>query len=85
MHPAHDQRYAQLRAQMRAVRLEIIGGRLQPVVDVNRPHLTWPTLGAGQQHGHRIGPTTQGHRQRKARTEGCQGLFGRCGGVLRHV
>jgi hypothetical protein len=54
-------------------------------VNVNRPHLTWPALGAGQQQGHRIGATTQGHSKRKARTELSQGLFGRFGGVLRHV
>jgi hypothetical protein len=64
-----------MHAQLAAVRLEIIGRRLQAMVDVHRPHLPGPTPSASQQQRSGVGPTTQCHSQRQARAEINQRLF----------
>jgi hypothetical protein len=51
VYPAHSQRHVQLLAQVTAMGFKTIGGGLQAVVDVHRPHLPWPTLGTCQQQG----------------------------------
>jgi len=41
-----------------AMRLETIGCGLQAVVDVHRPHLSWPATSTGQEQRGRVGPAT---------------------------
>jgi hypothetical protein len=64
-----------LGTQLAAVRLKIIGRWLQAMVDVHRPDLAGPPLGAGHQQRGGVGATAQCHRKRKARAEISQGLF----------
>jgi hypothetical protein len=78
---AHRQWHPEREAQRTAMRFKTIGGGLQAVVNVNRPHLPGPAPCAGQKQRGRVGTATEGHRKRKARAEISQGLFK----GLRHV
>ena len=54
--------------------LEIIGRRLQSVVNVERAHLARPARGAGREQRGRIGAAAEADRQRQRRREGGDGL-----------
>ena len=84
LHPAHSQRHPQRQTQCLAMRLETIGSGLQAVVDVHRPHLSWPATGTGHEQRCGVGTATQSDGKRKARTETSQGLFGRGCPMRRH-
>jgi hypothetical protein len=71
----HHQRHLQLQASGLALGLKIIGGGLQAMVHMHRPHLPGPTLCTGEQQGGGVGPTTESDHKRKARAEFSQGLF----------
>ena len=75
LHAAHAQGHIPLLTDLLAVALEVVGCRLQSMVNVHRPHLPRPALGTGQQQSGRVGTTTEGHHKRKARAEISQGLF----------
>jgi hypothetical protein len=75
LNTAHQQRQAQMFTQCAAMRFKAIGGILQAVVDVHRPHLPRPAPGASQKQGGGVGTATEGDRKRKARAETSQGLF----------
>jgi len=76
LHPAHSQRHPQRQTQGAAMRLKAIGSGLQAMVDVHRPHLSWPAAGTGQEQRGGVGSATESDRQRKAWAETSQGLFG---------
>ncbi len=60
---AYVQGNAKSRARDGAMRLKVIRGALEPVVNMNRVHLTWPAAGGGMKECRRIRPATVGHRE----------------------
>ena len=74
LHVMHHQGHLPARTQGFAVLGKLVGSRLQAMVDVHRPDLPRPALGASEQHGRRVGTATQGHHQGRQRVQGLQGL-----------
>jgi hypothetical protein len=54
--------------------LEAVGGVLQAVVDVHRPHLPWPLHGAGCEQCGGVGAAAEGYCQGESWGEGGEGL-----------
>ena len=61
--PPDRQRHIKLRAEGTAMPLEIVGGCLYTMMNVDRMDLPRPLLGACQEQGSRIGAATESHRQ----------------------
>ena len=61
----HHQGHVQLIAKLLAVACKQVGGALQTVVHMHRPHLPGPLLDAGQQQRTRIRTAAQGHSERQ--------------------
>ena len=74
LHTVHHQGHLPACAQGLAMLGKVVGRCLQAVVDVHRPDLPRPALGASDQHGAGVGPTAQGHHQGRQMVQGLQGL-----------
>ena len=74
LHTVHHQGHLPACAQGLAMLGEGVGRGLQAMVDVHRPDLPRPALGASDQHGAGVGPTAQGHHQGRQVVQGLHGL-----------